>query len=103
MLFTAALYFVQRAAEDISLGPPRTAIVIEMFLTASLVGFWRFSFRIVEAWGMSPFRLRPGRRVRTIIVGAGSTGDLLLRDLIRSDEHDTRPRFVDDLPTKRGR
>ena len=103
MLFTAALYFVQRAAEDISLGPPRTAIVIEMLLTASLVGLWRFSFRIVEAWGMSPFRLRPGRRVRTIIVGAGSTGDLLLRDLIRSDEHDYQVLgFVDDLPTKRG-
>lgn len=103
VLFTAALYFAQRTAEDIAYGPPLSVIVIEMLLTASLVGLWRFSARILEAWGISPFRLRPGGRVRTIIVGAGSTGDLLLRDLIRSDEHDFHVLgFVDDMPTKRG-
>jgi FlaA1/EpsC-like NDP-sugar epimerase/UDP-N-acetylmuramyl pentapeptide phosphotransferase/UDP-N-acetylglucosamine-1-phosphate transferase len=103
VVFTTAIYFVQRAAEDISLGPPRTAIVIELVLTTFLLGLWRFSLRMGEALEMSPFRMRPGRRIRTVILGAGSSGDLLLRDLIRSNEHNYHVLgFVDDLPAKRG-
>src|SRR5262249_33299229 len=38
----------------------------------------------------------------TLIAGAGSAGDLLLRDLLRSDEHDYNViGFVDDDPGKR--
>jgi FlaA1/EpsC-like NDP-sugar epimerase len=103
VLFTAALYFAQRTAEDITYGPPLSVIAIEMLLTASLLGLWRFSHRILEAWGLNRFRLRAGVRVRTVIVGAGSAGDLLLRDLLRSHEHDYHVLgFVDDLPSKRG-
>jgi FlaA1/EpsC-like NDP-sugar epimerase len=102
-LLTASFYFVQRAAEDVSIGPPRSVILIEFLLTTMLVGATRFSLRVAEAWGVNTFRPAVGDWVRTVIVGAGSAGELLLRDLQRSDEHNYRViGFVDDLPSKRG-
>jgi FlaA1/EpsC-like NDP-sugar epimerase len=102
-LFTASFYFAQRAVEDVSIGPPRSVIVIELLLTTALLGAMRFSLRVGEAWGMNAFRPVVGEWVRTIIVGAGSAGELLMRDLQRSDEHNYKVLgFVDDLPSKRG-
>ena len=44
-----------------------------------------------------------GERIRTLIIGAGSAGELLLRDLYRSDEHPYRVAgLVDDDPQKQG-
>jgi FlaA1/EpsC-like NDP-sugar epimerase/UDP-N-acetylmuramyl pentapeptide phosphotransferase/UDP-N-acetylglucosamine-1-phosphate transferase len=103
VLFAAAFYFAQKTAKDVFVGPPLSVIAIETLLTASLLGLWRFSGRILEAWGLNRFRLRAGDHVRTVIVGAGSAGELLLRDLIRSGEHHYHVLgFVDDLPSKRG-
>ncbi len=102
-LFATSFYFLQRAAEDVSLGPPRSVIVLEFLLTTSLVGAARFSFRVGLRWGAATLRPRSGTWVRTLIVGAGSAGDLLLRDLQRSDEHNYKViGFVDDEPMKRG-
>jgi FlaA1/EpsC-like NDP-sugar epimerase len=102
-LFTALYYFAQRAAEDVSLGPPRSVILIEFLLTTTFVGASRFSLRVAEAWGMNLFRPHVGEWLQTVIVGAGSAGDLLLRDLQRSDEHSYHViGFVDDKPAKRG-
>lgn len=102
-LFATSFYFVQRAAEDVSLGPPRSVIILEFLLTAALVGAARFSFRVFGNWGVTSFRPRSGSWVRTLIVGAGSAGDLLLRDLQRSDEHNYKILgFVDDEPGKQG-
>ena len=99
--FIALFYFLQRAAEDVTLGPPRSIIVLELLLTASLVGALRFSPRLAHAWTMD--RFRSGDRVRTLIIGAGSGGELLMRDLYRSDEHPYRVvGFVDDDPQKWG-
>jgi FlaA1/EpsC-like NDP-sugar epimerase len=101
MGFVALFYFLQRAAEDFTLGPPRSIIVLELLLTTSLIGALRFSPRLAHAWTID--RFRTGDRVRTLIVGAGSAGELLLRDLYRSDEHPYRVAgFVDDDPQKRG-
>lgn len=102
-LFASSFYFFQRAAEDVSLGPPRSVIVLEFLLTTSLIGAARFSFRVGLRWGAGALRPRSGTWVRTLIVGAGSAGDLLLRDLQRSDEHSYKViGFVDDEPMKRG-
>lgn len=103
MLFTAFFYFVQRAGRDPGIGPPRSVILIEFLLTTALVSASRFSFRVAQASGVGGRRLQAGEPLRTIIVGAGSAGDLLLRDLQRSDEHSYHVvGFVDDAPAKRG-
>lgn len=99
-VFVAIFYFLQRAAEDMTLGPPRSIIVLELLITTSLIGALRFSPRLAHIWSID---FRGGERVRTLIVGAGSAGELLLRDLYRSDEHPYRVAgLVDDDPRKWG-
>jgi len=95
--FVAVFYFLQTP------GPPRSVLAMEFFLTASLVGAFRFSPRLAQNWLLAQSRSRSGRRIRTIIVGAGSAADLLLRDLLRSDEHSYEVvGFVDDDRRKWG-
>ena len=94
--FASVFFFLRQP------GVPRSVIAIEFFMTASLLGAFRFSPRMVQAWRLDAPRSRRGR-VRTLIVGAGSAGDLLLRDLQRSDEHSYEVvGFVDDDPAKWG-
>jgi len=80
-VFVAVFYFLQTP------GPPRSVLLMEFFLTASLVGAFRFSPRFAQTWLLAQSRSRSGARARTLIVGAGSAGDLLHRDLLRSEEH----------------
>jgi len=103
-LFAMFFYFAQRAIEDVSVGPPRSVIVIEFLITTTLLGIARFSLRLAQAWGGTlALRSHSGDWARTLIVGAGSAGELLLRDLQRSDEHHYHVLgFVDDQPSKWG-
>ena len=99
--FVMVFFFAQRAAENIHIGPPRSVIVIEFFVTTSLLGAMRFSPRLAYSWSLDKIRARSGPAVRAVIVGAGSAGELLLRDLHRSDEHRYEiAGFVDDDPSK---
>jgi FlaA1/EpsC-like NDP-sugar epimerase len=83
---------------------PRSVVALEFFLTASVMAACRFSPRIARGWMLERRRGRSrGGARRTLIVGAGSCGDLLLRDLLRSpDHHHSVVGFVDDDPAKRG-
>jgi len=96
-IFVTVLYFYQRQAVDITLGPPRSVIVTELLLTTAFMGMLRFSPRFALT-RLNEMRIaRAVERSRTVIVGAGSTGELLLRDLRRSDEHQYDVvGFVDD-------
>jgi FlaA1/EpsC-like NDP-sugar epimerase len=99
-VFVGVFYFAQRAVEDVSIGPPRSIVVLEFLVTTSVVGALRFSPRLASTWAV---RRGPVPTLRTLVVGAGSAGELLLRDLYRSDEHPYRVvGFVDDDPSKRG-
>jgi FlaA1/EpsC-like NDP-sugar epimerase len=80
-VFVTVFYFLQTP------GPPRSVLVMEFFLTASLVGAFRFSPRFAQTWLLAQSRSRSDARSRTLIIGAGSAGDLLHRDLLRSEEH----------------
>jgi FlaA1/EpsC-like NDP-sugar epimerase len=101
--FAMVFYFMQKSAEDVTLGPPRSVLLIEFFITTSLMGALRFSPRLAHTWFLGAVRARVGASVRTVIVGAGSAGDLLLRDLQRSDEHHYEiVGFVDDDASKWG-
>ena len=101
-VFVTVFYFLQKQTEDVTLGPPRSVIMIEFLLITAFMGALRFSPRFALTWLNEQRIARAGERVRTVIVGAGSTGELLLRDLRRSDEHQYRVvGFVDDDPTKR--
>jgi FlaA1/EpsC-like NDP-sugar epimerase len=101
--FVMVFFFLQRAAQDAGLGPPRSVIVIEFFITTSLLGALRFSPRLAHSWTLDKLRSRQAETVRVVVVGAGSAGELLIRDLERSDEHAYEVvGFVDDDPRKWG-
>ncbi len=102
-IFVTVFYFLQKQSQDVTLGPPRSVIVIEFLLTTALIGALRFSPRFALTWLNEQRIARAGERVRSIIVGAGSAGELLLRDLRRSDEHPYEVLgFVDDDRAKWG-
>src|SRR3989339_331435 len=75
-------------------GFPRRIIIIDAFATLFLVAFLRISKRVY-------FEIVRGSRVQstkyTIIVGAGNTGEMILRDMQRGKFHDYTPiAFLDD-------
>jgi FlaA1/EpsC-like NDP-sugar epimerase len=87
----------------LDLSVPRSVIALEFFLSTSFMAAYRFAPRLLLAWANERRCSRSAGVRRTIVVGAGNSGDLLLRDLSRSCEH---PYFVvglvDDDPAKAG-
>jgi FlaA1/EpsC-like NDP-sugar epimerase len=83
---------------------PRSIVALEFFLTASLMAAYRFAPRVARNWMLEHRRARShGGTRRTLIVGAGNCGDLLLRDLVRSSGHDhSVVGLVDDDVAKLG-
>jgi FlaA1/EpsC-like NDP-sugar epimerase len=82
---------------------PRSVIAIEFFLTTALMGLHRFAPRMVRQWYLDRRRSRARDARRTLIVGAGNAGDLLLRDLLRNPGSPWHViGFVDDDRAKRG-
>ena len=83
--------------------PPRSVVVMELFFSTFLMAVLRFAPRL--AWMYVSERARAGSEgaQRTVIVGAGVAGELLLRDLQQSDEHAYYVvGFLDDDRSKRG-
>lgn len=90
-LFLLGLFLVQVRV------PPRSVVVLELLLSTAVMGLVRFSPRLAWLYLAEHKRWTRNGSVRTVIVGAGAAGELLLRDLQRSIEHNYRVvGFVDD-------
>lgn len=77
---------------------PRSVFPLHALLLAFLVGGPRLLYR----W-YKDHRLLLGTGQRLLIVGAGSGGEMLVRDLLRTQAGQYKPvGFVDDNPRKRG-
>jgi FlaA1/EpsC-like NDP-sugar epimerase len=84
-------------------GLPRAVYALEFFISASLMGALRFAPRVAEGWYSELQKKNRAVTVRTIIAGASGTGDLLARDLLRSEDSKYLVvGFVDDDPGKLG-
>lgn len=95
VLFVATLYLLRAS------GPPRSVIVLEFLLTTLAIGAMRFSPRLAGMYASEWARSRDDDSLRTVIVGAGAAGEMLLRDLGRSTGHAFNVvGFVDDDPNK---
>jgi FlaA1/EpsC-like NDP-sugar epimerase len=82
---------------------PGSVYVLEFFITTSLMAALRFAPRFLEGWYVERQRLGSVGVLRTVIVGAGGTGDFLARDLLRSEGSKYLVLgFVDDDPGKLG-
>jgi len=94
-LFLAILFLLRNA------GPPRSVVVLELLLTTLLMATARFSPRLAGLYLGVWTRSRRDGTLRTVIVGAGSAGEMLLRDLQRSSDHPYRVvGFLDDDPAR---
>lgn len=82
--------------------PPRSVIVMELLLTTTLMASLRFSPRLALMYRTDLKRARAEDAIRTVIVGAGAAGEMLLRDLQRSDHDLQVVGFVDDDRHKHG-
>jgi FlaA1/EpsC-like NDP-sugar epimerase len=85
LLGTAVLSLVAPWIHEVAL--PRSAYVLELFLSTALMGIVRFGPRLNRHWSVERSRSRGGDVSRTLILGAGTTGDLLLRDILSSASH----------------
>jgi FlaA1/EpsC-like NDP-sugar epimerase len=82
---------------------PRSTYVLELFFTTALMGAVRFGPRLMRRWSVERRRVRGGEVARTLIAGAGTAGDLLLRDILGSAAHPYNVvGYVDDDPGKVG-
>ncbi|WNG50390.1 polysaccharide biosynthesis protein [Archangium minus] len=82
---------------------PRSVVAIEFFLSTALMGVHRFAPRMAQLWYLDQKRSRARGSQRTIVVGAGSAGDLLLHDLLRTPGSPWHViGLVDDDPAKHG-
>jgi FlaA1/EpsC-like NDP-sugar epimerase len=81
----------------------RSVVTLEFFLTTTLMGVYRFAPRMARLWYLDRQRSRARDTQRTLIVGAGSAGSLLLRDLLHTPEGPWHViGLVDDDPGKHG-
>ena len=103
-VFVALLYFLHaslsRGKEPL---PPRSVVVLEFFITTAVMGLVRYSPRLANVFLADRQRARLGPVARTVIVGAGAAGEMLMRDLQRSLKHGYKVvGFVDDDASKHG-
>ena len=79
---------------------PRSIVTIEALLSLMLIGGVRFAMR---AWAEVTPAPRQGATTRTLVIGAGDAGEMLVRDILRHPERGLHVvGFVDDRPEKRG-
>lgn len=94
LIITLLLWFTR----DFS-GVPRSVPVLYGILLMIFLSLPRMVYRFLKDQGA---RSKSAQRV--LVVGAGSAGEMLVRDLLRDPERAYLPlAFVDDAPNKRGR
>ncbi len=82
-----------------SRGFPRSVIIMEFLLALTSVGGLRFAVRAMARWADETSER--GEQKRLLIVGAGDSGEALLRELGRNLSHRYAPvAFVDDNANK---
>ncbi|HRC84760.1 MAG TPA: nucleoside-diphosphate sugar epimerase/dehydratase [Thermoanaerobaculia bacterium] len=95
--FTSGLYLLRLK------GPPRSVVVLELLITLALMSLLRFFPRLAWMFHADRERARRSDAHRTLILGAGAAGEMLLRDLARSRDHVYRVLgLIDDDPGKWG-
>lgn len=95
VLAILVVLFILRRLEDV----PRSVPVLYAFLLIGLLSGPRFFYR----W-RKDHRFYLSKGMRVLVVGAGSSGEMLVRDLLRDHEKTYSPvAFVDDDRDKQGR
>ena len=92
------------AAHFLGISMPRSFFVMGYILNFCLSTGIRFSYRMLRLIRQSLTRRPQGMSDRVMVIGAGSAGQMLVKELRNSDKLSTRVCCViDDNPTKKGR
>ncbi|MBF5043472.1 polysaccharide biosynthesis protein [Aggregicoccus sp. 17bor-14] len=84
LVLAGALGTLLFEAARAALGLPRwpsSVLALELLSTTGLLGAYRFAPRMMWLWQLDQQRARDTGKHRTLIVGAGNAGELLLHDL----------------------
>src|SRR5690606_21951965 len=99
-IFKAVTFSILTAgvAQEVGVGDAMIRVlIITWMLHMTLIGGSRFSWRMFRDWYLKP----KAEKKRTLIVGAGSAGTTVARQLLHSEDADLKPvAFVDDDPRK---
>ncbi len=102
LLVSAAIFIMVNVQVALNAYPgfPRSVPFIDWLLSLILVGGWRFSLRVLADYQQARERDRKGGK-RVLIVGAGSAGILVLRELQKNPQLGMNPIcFLDDDASK---
>jgi FlaA1/EpsC-like NDP-sugar epimerase len=81
---------------------PRSILLIDYIFSLILIGSLRISKRVFLEGLKSTIKMK-GEKVKILIVGAGSAGEQIIREMIRNKNSNYFPiGFVDDDPAKQG-
>lgn len=98
-LVVVATYFIDLPFIAI----PRSVLVIDWLASLALVGGIRFAMRLVSERALINGQAGDTQQRKALVVGAGSAGALVLRELAQNPRAGLRPvGFVDDDPDKLG-
>ncbi len=103
LVATAAMVLVFELAKPFNHGLPRSVVVFDLLLSVALLGGARLARRTIHERASRGWR--PGGRKQrdVLIVGAGSGGQMVARELKLNPNLGARPiGFIDDDPGKRG-
>jgi FlaA1/EpsC-like NDP-sugar epimerase len=98
-VITSGVMAVMIVTGNVLPGMPRSALGIDWLLSLVLIGGSRFALRILAEQTMG--RRADGTGKRALVVGAGDTGALVVRELQKSSRLNLTPvGFLDDDPAK---
>lgn len=102
VLFVGLTYFFLRPHFSLEM-PARGVVVLELLMSTAAMAALRFAPRLAWMYRADLLRGRREGTLRTLIVGAGATGEGLLRQFQSREDHDYHViGFVDDDPVKWG-
>ncbi|MBL8076448.1 MAG: polysaccharide biosynthesis protein [Anaerolineales bacterium] len=97
-VLTSGVMILLISLNSIQPGMPRSALGIDWLLSLVLIGGSRFALRLLSEQSHTP---RDGKAKRTLIIGAGDAGALVVRELQKSSQLNLVPiGFLDDDPAK---
>lgn len=81
---------------------PRSVLLVDYIFSLILIGSLRISKRVLIEGLKNTFRMKKGE-IKILIVGAGSAGEQMIREMIRNKNSNYLPvGFIDDDPAKQG-
>ncbi len=101
---TVLFFLFCHIGKIVDVAPPKSVYIIEFLLSLTCFGLVRFLPKYVHQYMRTKSRIAdaaPGEYLRTMIYGAGSSGEMILRDILRSRiyPYDVIG-FIDDDPAK---